>query len=72
MVIDLVRGEYADSPLMINPSMRGVKPGRNRVRADDGDGPAHVARRGNETRGLPRGVDLGWIDVAHNSNSSVQ
>src|SRR5439155_26632186 len=43
----------------------GVEPGTNRVRADNGDGLALVARRGNEAGGLTRGVDLGWVGVAH-------
>ena len=43
----------------------GVEPGTNRVRADNGDGLALVARRWNEAGGLTRGVDLGWVGVAH-------
>ncbi|HEY6184536.1 MAG TPA: hypothetical protein VIW67_19990, partial [Terriglobales bacterium] len=38
---------------------RGVKPGANRVRPDDGDGLSFVTRRGDEAGGLTRGVDLG-------------
>jgi len=36
---------------------RGVEPGANRVRADDGDGLALVARRGNEPLASP----VAWI-----------
>ena len=42
-----------------------VEPGANCVRADDGDGLAVVARRGNEARGLTRGVDLDWVGGVH-------
>ncbi len=44
---------------------RGVEPGANGVRADDGDGLALIARRGNEAQGLTGRVDLGWVGVAH-------
>jgi hypothetical protein len=44
---------------------RGVEPGANRVRADDGDGLALVTRRGNKARGFTRGVDLSWVGGAH-------
>ena len=47
------------------PETRGVESGANRVRADDGDGLALVARGGNEARSLTRGVDLGWVGVGH-------
>ena len=37
---------------------RRIKAGANRVRADDGDGLALVARRGNEARGFARGLNV--------------
>lgn len=46
---------------------RRIKAGANRVRADDGDGLAFVARRRDEARGLTRGVDLGWVRVTHSN-----
>src|SRR5882762_4541221 len=42
-----------------------VKAGANRVRADDGDRLALIARRGNEAGGLTRRMDLNWVRVAH-------
>ena len=47
---------------------RRIKAGANRVRADDGDGLALVARRGDEAGGFTRGVDLSWVGVAHLSS----
>lgn len=44
---------------------RRIKAGANRVRADDGDGLALVARRGDKAGSFTRGVDLGWVSVAH-------
>ena len=44
---------------------RRVKADANRVRADDGDGLALIARRGNEAGSLTRRIDLNWVRVAH-------
>ena len=44
---------------------RRIKAGANRVRSDDSDGLALVARRGNEARGLTRGVNLSWFFSTH-------
>lgn len=56
---------------------RRVKASANRVRTNDSDGLALVARRRDETGGFTRGVDLGWIFCAHfkflcSTNSKVQ
>ena len=62
---DLVGGGLAVAIEIDRDARARIEPGANGVRADDGDGLALIARRGDKAGGFTRGVDLGWVLRVH-------